>query len=196
MNGIEKITGQIGADAQREIDALLAEAAAQAQRVSAQAAERAEAEAEELLRRGREEAERREDQAGRVHALEERKLLLGAKGEMVAQAFDRALDALVALDDAAYITLLAGLAVNASRTGAEQVLFSQRDRNRVGKAVVTRANEILGTKGALTLAEGTRAIRGGLILVDGNVETNCSLETLVRARREDLEAQVAKVLFD
>lgn len=196
MNGIEKITGQIGADAQREIDALLAEAAAQARRVSAQAAERAEAEAEELLRRGREEAARREDQAGRVHALEERKLLLGAKGEMVAQAFDRALDALVSLDDAAYISLLAGLAVRASRTGAEQVLFSQRDRNRVGKAVVTRANEMLGAKGTLTLAEGTSAIRGGLILVDGNVETNCSLETLVHSRQEDLESQVAKVLFD
>ena len=35
------------------------------------------------------------------------------------------------------------LAVKASRTGREQVIFSQKDRSRIGKAVVVAANEAL-----------------------------------------------------
>ncbi len=196
MNGMEKITGQIGADAQREMDELLSQATAQAGRIAAEAAAQAEAETAALLRQGGEDAARREAQSARLATLEGRKLLLAAKGETVSLAFDRALDALAALDDGDYIPLLSGLAVRASRTGREQIFFSQRDRNRVGKAVVTRANEALGARGALTLGEGTRPIRGGLILVDGRVETNCSLESLIRARREELEPQVAAALFD
>ncbi|MEG0765446.1 MAG: hypothetical protein RRY65_07590, partial [Pseudoflavonifractor sp.] len=123
--------------------------------------------------------------------------------------------------------LLASLAVKAARTGREQVIFSQKDRNRVGKAVVTRANELLaqavapklpeeitdtragamlakavsgasallaGT-GMLTLAEGTRPMKGGIVLSDGEVETNCSFEVLVRLQKDSLTGEVVKTLF-
>ncbi len=195
MNGIEKITGQIGADARREIDELLAGARAEAERIAAEAKVSAEAEAGEILRLGREAAQQREDRLARVAALEGRKRLLAAKQELVTQAFDKAMEGLLALEDKDYIALLTDLAVQAARTGHEQVFFAPRDRNRVGKAVVTGANERLGAKGALTLGEETRPIKGGLTLVDGNVETNCSLEALIRFQWETLEPQVAGVLF-
>ena len=112
-------------------------------------------------------------------------------------------------------------------TGREQLVFSPRDRSRIGKQVVVAANEALvkavapelpdsltdsrvgallgkvvnsaaaqitGT-GLLSLAEETRPIRGGFILVDGPVEVNCSFETLVRLQREKLENQAAELLF-
>ena len=62
--------------------------------------------------------------------------------------------------------------------------------------VVSGASALLAGTGMLTLSEETRPIRGGVILVDGRVETNCSLETLVRLQREELASQVAQVLFD
>ena len=196
MNGMDKITDQIQVDAQREIDTLLATAADQAGQIAAQAQASAQTQGEELLRLGREEAARREERSDRSAALEGRKCLLSAKGALVSTAFDRALETLAALSDTDYTALLTKLTVTATRTGREQVAFSPRDRNRVGKAVVTRANEILGPQAALTLAEGTRSIRGGVVLTDGRVETNCSLETLVRGLREDLEREVAGVLFE
>lgn len=62
--------------------------------------------------------------------------------------------------------------------------------------VVAGASALLAGTGMLTLAEESRSIRGGLILNDGDVEVNCTFETLIRLQREEMASQVAKILFD
>ena len=225
MNGIEKITGQIEADVQREIDDLTAQAQAQAAEILADYEARARAEAEATLKRGALAAAQREERLARLEA---RKLTLGTKQEMVERAFQRALEKLTSLPDAEYVSLLANLAAAGSRSGHEAVIFSQKDRARFGKQVVTLANDILARKvapklpeeltgskagaildkvvagasavlagtGMLTLAEESRPMAGGLILRDNNVETNCSFEVLIHLQRDALAAEVAKTLFD
>ena len=79
------------------------------------------------------------------------------------------------------------------------MIFSAKDRSRVGKQVVVAVNETLSRKGKtglLTLAEESREIRGGFVMVDGDVEINCAFETLVRLQRESLEKEVAHTLFN
>ena len=200
MNGIEKITGQIDADVQKEIDAALD----QAQEIEARYASQAEAQAESIRRKGEQDAALRQERLVDVAKLEARKTLLAAKQDMVGQAFDLALKKLLELPDQEYIALLAKLAVAASRTGREQVIFSQKDRSRYGKQAVTMANEMLAKKagpraaesaGMLTLAEEARPMAGGLILRDGRVETNCSFEVLIHLQRDALSAEVARALF-
>ena len=195
MNGIEKITGQIDADIQKEIDDLTAQAQAQAAEIGAGYDRQAQEQTQAILERGKRDAALRRERLGSVAQLEARKLTLSAKQEMVGRAFDLALQKLVDLPEADYIALLARLAVEASRTGREQVIFSQKDRARYGKAVVTQANEKLGD-GRLTMSEQSRPIQGGLILSDGDVEVNCTFETLVRLQRGEMDREVAKVLFD
>ena len=102
---------------------------------------------------------------------------------------------LLNLPEKEYVALLSDLAVKASSTGKEAVIFSQKDRTRDGKQVVTQANERL-KDGHLTMSEQTRPIQGGLILSDGDVEVNCTFETLVRLQRGEMDREVAKVLFD
>lgn len=225
MNGIEKITGQIDADVQKEIDAALDQAKAQAREIEDRYASQAQAEA--IRRKGEQDAALRQERLVDVAKLEARKSLLAAKQDLVGQAFDLALKKLLELPDQEYIDLLAKLAVAASRTGREQVIFSQKDRSRFGKAVVTRANELLARQvapklpddltetragavldkvvtgasavlagtGMLTMAEESRPMAGGLILRDGRVETNCSFEVLIHLQRDALSAEVARALF-
>ena len=38
-------------------------------------------------------------------------------------------------------------------------------------------------------------MRGGFVMLDNDVEINCTFETLVRLQREKLEKQVAQVVF-
>ena len=127
--------------------------------------------------------------------LEARKLILAAKQEVLEEAFRKALEDLLSLPEQEYVELLAKLITKASQSGSEQVIFSQKDRPRYGKAAVTRANELLGERGRLTLAVETRPIGGGFILSDGDVEVNGTFETLVRMQRREMDAAVAKVLF-
>ena len=181
MNGIEKITGQIDADVQKEIGAALDQARAQAKEIEARYESQAEAQAEAIRRKGEQDA-----------ALRRERLV------------DLALKTLLELPDQEYIALLAKLAVAASRTGREQVILSQKDRSRYGKQAVTMANDMLAKKagpraaesaGMLTLAGESRPMAGGLILRDGRVETNCSFEVLIHLQRDALSAEVARALF-
>lgn len=164
MNGIEKIIQQIDADAKAESDQILAAAQAQADTITADYAKQAEKVAAEGAERGKAAAAQREERLASVAAMEGRKALLGAKQEMVGKAFALAMDKLCALPEDEYIKLLADLAVKASTTGKEQVILSQKDRARVGKAVVTAANEQLAKGVAPKLPEELTETRGGALL--------------------------------
>ena len=227
MNGIEKITAKIAADTEAEIAQLTAQTDEKVQSIGEAAKAQADKESADTLARGRKAADERLERLKSAAQMETRKLALGAKQEVLGEAFDLALEKLCSLPDPEYIALLTRLAVEASSTGREQLVFSPKDRARIGKQVVVAANDALvkdvapelpgsitdtkvgaflgkvvnstaamvtGT-GMLTLSEETRPIKGGFIMVDGDVEVNCAFETLVRLQREKLEKDVANLLF-
>jgi len=198
MNGIDKITKQIASEAQAEIDAVLAEAEANAADIAAEYAKKAEAEAAELLRSGRESAEQRVQRAERTTRLEARKDILGLKQELVAAAYDKAREAILALDEDKYVAFLAAQAGSAALTGTEEVILSKADRDRIGAKLLAAANAAAvkrGLPGELKLSDETRAVSGGLILRRGSIEVNCTLDKLLEMSRSSLDAEVASVLF-
>lgn len=227
MEGIEKITARIAQDAQAEIDKLMAETGQKVQAIQTNAQAQAQEEANDIVEKGRMAAAERLERLSSASQMERRKLELAAKQEILGEAFDLALEKLCSLPEKEYIDLLTRLALEASTSGREQIIFSQKDRARVGKQVVMAANDTLikdrapglpdevakskvgtlmdklihnttaiVTGAGLTLAEETRDIRGGFIMVDGDVEINCAFETLVRLQREQMEKKVADALFE
>lgn len=64
----------------------------------------------------------------------------------------------------------------------------------LGKVVQNTASMVTGA-GMLTLSEQTRPMKGGFVMSDGDVEVNCTFDTLVRMQREKLAKEVADILF-
>lgn len=225
MNGIEKITGRITADAQAEAERVLSSAREEAAKVTAKYKAQADAEGADLAAKNAKAAAEREERLVSVAQMEARKVQLAAKQEMVERTYALALEKLCAMPEERYVEVLADLLVQASSTGREEVIFSPEDRERVGKAAVSKANEILAKQAApdvpqggskvtgllskvatsvtamakgtalLTLSKETRAIKGGFILKDENVEVNCTFDTLVRLQKAETAGMVAKKLF-
>lgn len=225
MNGIEKITGQIDADAQTEIDRILKDARDEAAGITARYQAQADAEAAELAARNQKTAAEREERLVSVAQMEARKITLAAKQEMVGKSFELALEKLCAMPEETYISVAAALLVQAAPTGKGTVIFSPEDRTRVGAAVVAKANGLLAQEAApelpktdsavvallnkvvagvsamaqgtamLTLSPETRPLKGGFILSSGNVEVNCTFDTLVRLQKAETAGAVAKHLF-
>lgn len=164
MNGIEKITGRIEADVNREIEEINTQAQAQAQAILDQYEAQAKAESEEILARGRQAAAERLERLGSVAKLEARKRTLAVKQDLVGQSFHMALERLLALPDEEYVELLAQLAAKAAQSGREQILLSKKDRARFGKQVVTRANEILARAAAPELPRELTESKAGAFL--------------------------------
>ena len=226
MEGIEKITARIAQDAQAEISRLTAETEEKVQAVLTNAAAQAQQEANEIVEKGRMAASERLERLNSASQMERRKLELAARQEVLGEAFALALEKLCTLPEQEYIALLTRLALEASSSGKEQLIFSQKDRAAVGKQVVMAVNDALVKERApslpeevtrskvgafvdklvhnttaavtgtgLTLSEETRDLKGGFIMVDGDVEINCAFETLVRLQREQMEKKVADALF-
>lgn len=198
MNGIEKITARLTADAQAEIDALNAETDAACAAITAEYEAKAQEAYDKRMTRGTADCQSRTERMGATADMEIRKSVLAFKQEMVSEAFEKALAAIVAMPKAEYAAFLASQAAKASVYGSEEIVLNARDRKEVGSETLKLANALMrerGVHGGLTLAEETADICGGVIVRQGNIEINCSVETLVLLHRSELASQVANILF-
>lgn len=194
MNGLDKITQRIADDAQAQADAILRQGEADAKAIAHDWEDKARAESGAILAQGEKAAKERLERLDSMAQMEGKRLLLSAKQEMIAQAFDAALDKLLSLPQEEYVELLAKLCVQAAVTGREELIFSPADKGKLGAKVAARANELL-PGGRLTVSGETRDVKGGFILSGDGVEVNCAFDTLVRLSRPELERQVAQTLF-
>ncbi|MDR1064782.1 MAG: V-type ATP synthase subunit E [Oscillospiraceae bacterium] len=198
MDGISRIIDRIASDAADERAALAEESAARRSEIAARYAKEEKEAYGAAIEKGAIEAAARFERLKNVAQLEARKQLLAEKQALLAETFELAEKRLAELPENNYVELLAKLAADASRTGAEELIFSKTDGARLGAAVTDRANAILrqaGRSAGLTLSSAVRDIRGGLIASGGEVETNCTLSALVSQYKNELSPRVAEILF-
>ena len=124
----------------------------------------AQAEADEILAQGRRNAGERAKHLDSMAQMECRKAVLRAKQDVIEEAFQQAHKQLLALPTEQYIALLADLAVQASTTGKEKLIFSPSHRAQLGKAVVSAANKKLAEAVAPKLPEEVAGSRAGALL--------------------------------
>lgn len=199
MKGIDKITSRIIADAEAECRDVKRESDERCAAVRAENEKRAQDEYWRLVREGVKDTEQRVQRMDRTARLEAKKSVLNMKQEAVSRAFDLAKDKIAELPERDYVAFLAREAAGAAITGQEEVIFCERDRKSVGAKAVKAANELLAAKGMpglLTLSDATRDMAGGLMLKQGDIEVNCTVDTLLDLTRDELAARVADVLFE
>ena len=121
MDGIERIAARIREDAEQEIARMNQEATEQVEAIQAQAQAQASREREEILARGRRAADERLERLKSAALMQRRTLELGARQEVLAEAFEKALDQLCSLPDEKMVSL-AGTAGSAGRARAAYFL--------------------------------------------------------------------------
>ncbi|MDE7218867.1 MAG: V-type ATP synthase subunit E [Oscillospiraceae bacterium] len=160
MNGIEKITARIETDAKAEVAEILREAEEKAAAIREQYKAQAEAQAKAAETAGKEAAKRQAERLESAAQMEAKKRMLAAKQACLNDAFGKAQEKLLTLDEGEYAQLLAKMAVKASKTGREEILLNAKDRERVGPQVVAWANTLLAESVAPEAA-GKAAKAGG-----------------------------------
>ena len=198
MNGIDKITAKLEAEALADVEAIKAEAAGKCDEIKKEFEKKAQDEYWKRVQAGTKDCENRVQRLASASDMEAKKAILAFKQEMVTAAFNRAVEKLCTMPKEQYVAFLAGVAAKAAESGREELIFNEKDRREVGEAAVKAANELLcsrGLDGQLTLADETREMAGGLVLRQGNIEVNCAADTLVQLERNALSSQVAEILF-
>ena len=195
---LEAIVDKILKDARERTSRIEGESRAKIQSIQSQCEETVRA----LQEASRKRAERlAEDQRKRLLSMAEldiRKEVLALKQEMIETAFEKAISQLLEGDEERYSALLKKLILDANLEGDEELILNQGDREKMGDGFIRELNETflkVGKKGGLRLSPESRPIRGGVILRRGRKEVNCSVESIIYSKRDELEAIVARILF-
>lgn len=199
MKGTEKIIAHIRADGDAEAKKIIDAASKQAEEKRAESFKAALSEYEKLMQAGNAECEDILSCSRRIAEMEAKKSVLSLKQEMISAAFDAAREEIVNMPRDKYTQFLARMAAEAAASGMEEIVLNARDKAEVGKSVCKAANELLsakGTPGKLTVSEDTADISGGVIVRFGGIETNCSIDALIRQRRSGLSTEVAAAMFE
>lgn len=197
MKGIEKITARIQAEAAEDAARIEEEGKVRAAELVARGETLAKERYWQKIREGAKAAEDRKERLAKAADMEARKSILAAKQEIVAEAFQRAEELLCAMDGEEYLNFLADLAVRASSTGTEEIVLAEKDQ-ALGTKVARRANDRLAAMGKtanLAVASRVGDFAAGLILAQGNISVNCTVEALMNQAREGMAAEVAAELF-
>lgn len=198
MNGLDKITARIEADAVAEAAASIQEARDRCAQILAEADKAAQDRYWECAREGMKSVEDRAQRLGRAADMEARKSILAFKQETVSSVFDLVQQKLLDLPEADYLDFLTRKVVQAASDGDEELVLNAADRDALGEKLLASAGEALAAKGirpALRLAEQTGDFAGGVIVRKGDVSVNGSIDALVAQARSELAADVAATLF-
>lgn len=198
MNGIDRITARIEADAAAEAALMAQQTEAEAARIRAEAEKAAQEHYWERMKQGMKAVEDRAARLAGAAGMEAKKTILAFKQETVSAVFDAAQQQLLSMPKAEYIRFLTDKAVAACTTGRETLVFNAADKKAVAEKVVAAVNKAMEAAGKpteVTVAEETGTFAGGLIVRQGSVSCNGTIDALMAQARESMAAEVAAALF-
>ncbi len=192
MDGQQKIIDKILSDATHDAGEMLSEALKKAEALVAAKQSEADAEydlsVEEARKAGEEVVRRRLT----VADLEVKKLLLSAKKQAVDEAFEESLKKLLALPKEEYAALVESMIASAADDG-DVVVISENDKNVLTKAFFDKISAKIGKK--LTLSDTFGNFKGGVMLLGKGVDKNLTFESELALLRDEVEPEVAKIMF-
>lgn len=196
MAGLEKILGEIRAQADESVRKILEEAENEAKAIRDEAGKEAEGNAE---RHEREEKKRVEDRLNRkvsAAALKKRQMLLAEKQKLIGEVLETAKKSFVEMPEDKYFETMLGLVEKNALSEPGQIRFNARDLGRLPRDFASKIENTAFKKGGrLTLSKDAADIDGGFLLIYDGIEQNCSISSMFETNAEELSDEIQKILF-
>jgi V/A-type H+-transporting ATPase subunit E len=158
----------------------------------------AQREYDDLMREGKQDGELQLKRLTGAAAMEAKKTILSMKQRAVDAVLKASIERICDLSDEQY-RLSRKACRAAAFTGTEEVIFNRRDcKSGVARNVVAKANDLLKKRKLLpklTVSSENGSFAGGIIVKQGDIEVNCTVEKLVETNRDRLASDIAAVLF-
>ena len=196
MTGLEKITSEIKADADKSIAAIIDKANAEAKSILAGA----EKEAAEAVAKINHDVSVRlsasKSTAESAAALKKRRLILEEKQKLIGEVIEEAKSLIYALPDNVYFEKILKLAEKNVSPAEGTIIFNAKDLSRLPADFETKLNVVAVAKGGkLTVSKETRPIDGGFVLLYKGIDQNCSITSLFETNIEAVQDKIQKLLF-
>ncbi len=197
MTGLEKILNAIETDAKHAADIVLRQAEQEAEQIMAAAKAEADMKCTEIAGKSDMDIKAVLSRAESAAALQEKKVLLDAKQQMISDIITKARKALSDLPDLQYAEVLLRMVKKYAHKKPGAIHLSAADKKRLPSDFGNRIKEVLsGKEGAsLIISEENAEVNGGFLLIYGDIEENCSFDALFAAAKEDLQDKINAFLY-
>lgn len=192
----DQVVEKILADAQTEADKIVSESNKELEKIKASAEDKMQKFQQETEQMAKDAAEDKSQRMMAAARMDAAKQMLATKREMINDVFDKASQAIVNLDDQAYLELIEKLMTKSVETGDEQIILAEGE-TKITSDFVKELNRKLGSgyKGNLKIADEKCKGQAGFMLKRGNVSTNVTLDVLLQQARTELETKISSELF-
>ncbi|MGL5243929.1 MAG: V-type ATP synthase subunit E, partial [Sarcina sp.] len=124
---------------------------------------------------------------------------LAAKQQIIDEVFVHSINAFNNLSKEEFLTFVKDSILSMNIAGDETLVLNSEGSKLVNDEFIKEINNDLTKKGLLgniTLSKEIGSFKGGFILEKNGVEINSTYEALVNSLRDELEYEVAMVLFN
>lgn len=198
MSNLNNITSKIIEDAKLKADEILEEARKEEKKLIEKKVSEANKVKEDMLIKAEREAIVRSERIISSAELKSRNEILRAKGEIIEKVFKMALDELKNLHTNKYEKIFKDFINNIDICGDEKVIVPRNYKKTIENILdeVNNSLKVKGKKGELKLYQGEKEIPSGFIVLKNGIYTNITFESLLSYKKDELEQEIAKTLFN
>lgn len=194
MSNVNNITSKILKDAEVRKDNILAAAEEEKNKILSKKVNSASEIEKEILDKAETEAKSKKGRVISSTRLKVRNDKLAAKQELIDEIFESSIERLVALSKEEFLGFVKDRILSMDLSGKQTLVLNKQGLEFVDQSFIKELNGKI--KAEITLSETVGNFKGGFILKNNGIEINNTYEALVSSLRDELEFEVAKVLFN
>ena len=195
---LKNILEKIQLDAERKGKDIIGKAEEETKKILSKATQDGKEKSDRIIDEATQSARQKDKRMILAAELAARKDILSEKQKSIQNCFKGAMEKLNHLSDQDYRDIVKNMLMATYNPEITEVIFSEKDSRRIDQQFIDKVNRTLeekGEKGQLRLSQEKREISGGFILKGDRVEINNSFASVLKYRQNDLEADVAKIIF-
>ncbi|MFA5340574.1 MAG: V-type ATP synthase subunit E [Clostridia bacterium] len=196
MPGIDRIYDKIINDAKEQADAKLYETSQRIDFLRGIIDEKLRDMNEDSITEAEKEARNILLRAEANRNLEGKKQLLSVRQDLLTKVFDKAHQSLMNLDDSKKTALYTKLISNCLEKGVNEIILNKSDKNNFGKLLIKQIENDLSDSIKVLLSDQEIEDDCGVIVKNGNIYSNSTFASLLKYKKQELEADVMKILFE
>lgn len=194
MSNVKNITSKILKDAEAGKENILAAAEEEKNKILSKKASSANEIAQEILKKAEADAKSKKERVISSAKLKVRNNKLAAKQEIIDEVFEKSINKLTELSKEQFLNFVKNSILSMNLTGKQTLILNETGLKFVDDSFIDELNKEV--KATIALSKTAGNFKGGFILENNGIEINSTYEALVSSLRDELEFEVAKVLFN
>jgi len=196
MTNISNLTSKILEEAEAKKEVIISEAEKEKDKILTKKKEEAKAAEKIIIEKAEIEAVSRKERIISSAKLEARNEKLKAKQEVISEIFEISIENLCNISEKEFKEFVRLTILNSNIVGEQKLILNDTSKKIIDGNFLLEINKELKSKATVTLSEETRNFKGGFVLEKDGIEINNTFEALVNSLKDDLNQEVARVLFN